>query len=65
DLIVQHDGLDEKTVGYQVLRGLEPQYPPSIGPMWNSNMIIPIMQKSGFEVSNEQMEKERIKEAGG
>jgi len=61
DLIVQHDGLDEKTVGYSVLKGLEPQYPPSVGPMWNSNMIIPIMQKSGFEVSNEAMEIERIK----
>lgn len=58
DLIVQHDGIDGRTAGYYVMREMSKSYGPSIG-NWKSNMVIPIMEASGFEVSNEAREKAR------
>ena len=62
DLIVQHDGIDGTTAGYYVMRELSKTWGPSVG-NWNSEMIIPLMQQSGFEVSNEA--RERIRQQQG
>ena len=60
DLIVQHDGIDGNTAGYYVMKEMSKSWGQSIG-NWKSAMIIPIMEASGFEVSNEQREKDRQK----
>jgi hypothetical protein len=60
DLIVQHDGIDGRTAGYWVQMESSKQYGPSIG-NWKSAMVIPIMEASGFEVSNEARERSKQK----
>lgn len=60
DLIVQHDGIDGKTCGFYVWKETAKSWGGTNG-NWKSESIIPIMQYSGFEVSNEARERVRMK----